>query len=143
MKPPSQRQLRVGEQIRHALFEILQRESFHDPDLAEANMLTISEVKVSPDLKNATAYVSSLKDEGEEDMIKALNRVNRFIKKEVSRRVVLRYTPKIWFKNDPGFDYALDINTLLNDEQIQKDIKAAKAREAEENESRENEDGKA
>lgn len=138
MKPPSQRQLRVGEQIRHALFEIFQRESFHDPDLENVNMVTVSEVSVSPDLKNATAYVSYLKDDGEDVVIKALNRVNRHIKKEISRRVVLRYTPKIWFKSDPGFDYALDINTLLNDEQIQQDIKNAKAREAEEAEEADN-----
>lgn len=134
MKQASQRQLRVAEQIRHALFDLFQRDSFHDPDLEKSNLLTVSEVRISPDLKNATVFVSALQSEEEDQMIQALNRAAKYIKKEVSDRAELRFTPQMYFKSDHGYDYATDINSLLQDEQIQKDVRAAKAREDEDHE---------
>jgi ribosome-binding factor A len=126
MKQPSQRQLRVSEKLRHILAEELQRGSFGgDPDLEHANLMTVSEVRMSPDLKNATAYVSCLDNSREETIIKALNRNVKYIKGPVARKAELRFTPKLYFVSDTAFDYANDINTLMKDEKVQRDIHAS------------------
>ena len=123
MKQPSQRQLRVSEKLRHILAEELQRGSFGgDPDLEYANLMTVSEVRMSPDLKNATAYVSCLDQKREETIIKALNRNVKHMKGSIARKAELRFTPKLYFVSDTAFDYASDIQTLMQDEKVQRDI---------------------
>ncbi len=125
MKAPSQRQLRVSEKIRHTLAEVLQRDSFGDPDLEYANLMTVSEVRMSPDLKNATAYVSCLDANREEGLIEALNRVAPQIKGKVGRKAELRFTPRLRFVSDSSFDYAHKIDSLMhNDKKFQDDINA-------------------
>lgn len=124
MKQQSQRQLRVAEKLRQALSEVLQRSNFGDPDLEYANLMTVSEVRMSPDLKNATAYVSCLDENREEPMIQALNRASPQIKGQVSRLAELRFTPRIRFVDDTSFNYAQNIQSLMQDETVQRDIHA-------------------
>lgn len=113
-RPPSQRQLKVGEILRHALADIFLREVFYEPGLQNIRM-TVSEVRVSPDLHNATVYVSSLG--GKVDVkacLKSLTAMTPYLRKEVARQVVLRYMPSICFRYDTTFDHAEKIHTLLN-----------------------------
>ncbi len=114
---PSQRQLRVGEQIRHALSEAMQHSSFNDPILSETSHITVTSVDVSPDLKNAIAYVMPLGGENSDEIIKTLNKVAGVFRKEVSSRLALRFTPKISFKTDTSFDEAEKISSLLQKQQ--------------------------
>lgn len=105
MKPPTQRQLRAGELIRHALTDIFAREEFADPDL-HGKSITITEVRISPDLKNATAFAAPL---GGDDMAKtvaALNRVAGFMRGRLSREIDMRYTPNLRFIADDSYDEA-------------------------------------
>jgi ribosome-binding factor A len=124
MKTQSQRQLRVSEKLRHALSEVLQRSNFGDPDLENANLMTVSEVRMSPDLKNATAYVSCLDDSKEAALIQGLNRIAPQIKGEIGRSAELRFTPRIRFVSDTSFDYARNIDALMHDEKFQRDVNA-------------------
>ncbi len=118
-----QRQLRVGEQIRQALVEALQQGHFLDPELNDARLVTVAEVKISPDLKNATAFVMPLGGKDQEVVIPALNRASSYFRKEVGYRLKMRFTPRIHFVPDTSFSYAQHIETLLNDEEVQKDLK--------------------
>lgn len=118
----NQRQLRVGEQIRHALSDTLQRGHFRDPDLAHPGMISVTEVRISPDLKNATAYVMPLGGEKKAETIEALNRAAGYFRSELGRKVELRYTPRISFRIDETFDNASHIEDVLNQERVQKDI---------------------
>jgi len=124
MKSQSQRQLRVSEKLRQTLAEYLQRETFGDPILEKANLMSITEVQMSPDLKNATAYVSCLDSSLEKEMIKALNLETPRFKGEVARKAALRFTPRMHFVSDKSFDYAHKIDELIMDETVQKDINA-------------------
>ena len=110
----SQRQLRVGEQIRHILAEILRRGAFRDPDLQDLNV-SVSEVRISPDLKNATAFVSQLSSDAAttEKIVAGLNRAAPYIRGELAREIELRATPAIKFAADTTLDYAAKIDDLL------------------------------
>ncbi|WP_120498423.1 30S ribosome-binding factor RbfA [Kiloniella sp. EL199] len=119
--PRSQRQLRVGEEIRHAMSEILSRTSFNDPHL-EGVIITISEVRISPDLKNATAFVVPLGGADLEAVTKSLNKANGFFRRELSHMLRLRSCPRIGFEPDTSFDEAAKINTLLQSESVQQDL---------------------
>lgn len=121
--PPGQRQLRVAEQIRHLLAEILHRSNFRDPALLEANQLTVTGVEIGPDLKHATAYVMPLGGRDAENFIDALNRASSFFRSELASRMDLRYIPKVTFKLDNSFDTAERIETLLRQDRVQKDLK--------------------
>lgn len=112
---PSQRQLRVAEQVRHVLSETLLRGHFHTEELLNAApTLSISEVRISPDLKNATAYVSSLKNEDIGALIESLNEENAVFQKEVATQVRMKFTPRIYFKYDDSQDRVRRLDELLH-----------------------------
>ena len=111
-KGPSQRQLRVGETLRHALLEILMREDFFDPDLANVS-ITISEITVSPDLANARVYTMPLGGVNIEVVLPALNRLAPLIQSLVAKKVHLRRTPRLRFLLDESFENAARMNELF------------------------------
>lgn len=120
--PPGQRQLRVAEQIRHLLVEILQRGHFRDPALLNANRITVTAVEIGPDLKHATAFVMPLGGENADLFLEALNRASGFFRSELATRLDLRYIPKVTFKLDDSFDEAERIEKLLRQEKVQRDL---------------------
>jgi len=117
----SQRQLRVGEQVRHAIAEILAQGSVHDADL-EGHIITVPEVRMSPDLKLATIYVMPLGGRNTELVITALDRNKKFLRGEVARRVNLKFAPDLRFRVDERFDEAERIEKLLRTPAVQKDL---------------------
>lgn len=117
----SQRQLRVGEQVRHAIAEILAQGSVHDADL-EGHIITVPEVRMSPDLKLATIYVMPLGGRDTELVIAALDRNKKFLRGEVARRVNLKFAPDLRFRVDERFDEAEHIEKLLRTPAVQKDL---------------------
>jgi ribosome-binding factor A len=108
----SQRQLRVGEALRHVLAELLMRGAVHDPLLAEAS-LTVSEVRVSRDLRHAVAYVTELGGELRPELLAALARAAPYLRGEAARRVHLKYAPELSFQVDPSFAEAARIDAIL------------------------------
>ena len=120
-KGPSQRALRVGELIRHALAEILSRGEVRDEVLA-SHIVTVPEVRMSPDMRLATAYVMPLGGQDLGPVLEALERNRRFIKGEVARRINLRYAPEIRFRQDETFDEASRIDALLRSEKVRRDL---------------------
>jgi len=121
MKPPSQRQLRAGELIRHALMDILAREEFSDPDL-HGRSITITEVRVSPDLKHATAFCAPLGGENMAAATAALNRAQGFLRGRLARLVELRFSPTLRFIADDSYDEARRIDQLLASERVRRDL---------------------
>jgi ribosome-binding factor A len=117
----SQRQLRVGETVRHAMADILSHGSVHDPDL-EGHIITVPEVRMSPDLKLATIYVMPLGGRDTEIVIAALERNKKFLRGEVARRVNLKFSPDVRFRVDERFDEAERIEKLLRTPAVQKDL---------------------
>ena len=117
----SQRQLRVGEQVRHAIAEILAQGGVHDADL-EGHIITVPEVRMSPDLKLATIYVMPLGGRDTELVITALDRNKKFLRGEVARRVNLKFAPDVRFRVDERFDEAERIEKLLRTPAVQKDL---------------------
>jgi ribosome-binding factor A len=118
---PSQRQLRVGELIRHKLAEMLTRGEIHDDVLAE-HVVTIPEVRLSPDLKLATVYVMPLGGSDVKPVIEALTRNRRYIRGEIAHTLDLRYAPDIRFREDESFEEATRIDRLLDSEKVRRDI---------------------
>lgn len=110
----SQRQLKVGELMRHALAEVFLKEKRYEPGL-EGVSVTVSEVKVSPDLRNATAYISPLGHKSEESFLEGLNKITPVLRAMVTKRVQLRYSPQIIFRIDKTFDYAARMDQLLRE----------------------------
>ena len=108
----SQRQLRVGEELRHLISKALLRESFYD-QIIEDNSITITEVNVSPDLKNAKVYIMPLGGENKFEVLDSLNKSNGRIKKLISSNINLRQIPKLQFKIDETFEYAKNIENIL------------------------------
>ena len=117
----SQRQLRVGELIRHELADMLSRGDIHDP-VIEGHMITVPEVRVSPDLRLATIYVMPLGGRDIEKVIEALDRNKRFVRGEIARRVNLKFAPEIRFHVDERFDEAERIEKLLRTPAVQRDL---------------------
>ena len=117
----SQRQLRVGESVRHAVADILLQGSVHDPDL-EGHIITIPEVRMSPDLKLATVFVMPLGGRDTEIVIAALDRNRKYLRGEVARRVNLKFAPDIRFRVDDRFDEAERIEKLLRTPAVQRDL---------------------
>jgi ribosome-binding factor A len=111
-KAPGQRQLRVGEELRHVLVEVLSREELRDPAM-EGVSVTISEVRIGPDLRRATAYVMPLGGGDVEPILAALNRAAGFLRGRVSRMINLKFTPSFVFEADNAFDEASKIDALL------------------------------
>lgn len=121
---PSLRQLRVGEELRHALVLVLGRCRFSDPQLAKAN-ITVTEVKVSPDLKNATVFVMPLGGEDLQATVAALNRAAGFLRGRLGHEINLRYTPRLGFAADQSFDQARRVRDLLAAPRVRRDLAAA------------------
>lgn len=113
---PSQRQRRVGEQIRHIISETLQRGHFDDELLMnKSNTIIVSEVRPSPDLKHARAYVMSLNGDALDDLLPALNTQAHIFQKDINRNSNLKFTPKVKFVTDTSFDEAQHIEAILRD----------------------------
>jgi len=117
----SQRQLRVGEAVRHAVADILLHGRTHDPDL-EGHTITVPEVRMSPDLRLATIYVMPLGGRDTEIVIAALDRNKKFLRGEVARRINLKFAPDIRFRVDDRFDEAERIEKLLRTPAVQRDL---------------------
>lgn len=120
-RAPSQRQLRVGEELRHAVVGILTHAHFHDPDLATTS-ITVTEVRVSPDLKNATAFVVPLGGRDMDRVVAALNRAVGYVRREIGRKVVLKTVPRIQFAPDTSFAYSSHIEALLHRPDVARDL---------------------
>ena len=117
----SQRQLRVGELIRHELAAMLTRGEVHDP-IIETHMITVPEVRMSPDLRLATIYVMPLGGRDIEDVLEALERNTRYVRGVVARRVNLKFAPEIRFRADERFEEAERIEKLLRTPVVQRDL---------------------
>jgi ribosome-binding factor A len=117
---PSQRQQRVAELVRHALAEVLSRGNFQD-DVLTRYVITIPEVRMSPDLKLATAYVMPLGGKDEDAVIKALEKNKKVLRQEVAHRVNLKFAPDLRFRRDESFDEAARIDALLRSERVARD----------------------
>jgi ribosome-binding factor A len=122
----SQRQLRVGEELRHALSSILSRGELRDPHLTDVS-LTVTEVRISPDRKNATAFVVPLGGGELQSVIDALNHAAGFLRSQLGREVQLRHTPGLSFQADHSFDEAARINALLHHPRVAQDVEAEAA----------------
>ena len=120
-RPASQRQLRVGEELRHALAQLLRPGELRDPALRDAN-ITVTEVRVSPDLRNATAFVMPLAGANADDIMAGLRRSAPFLKARIARIVELRQAPNIAFAFDTAFDTAARIAALLHTPEIERDL---------------------
>lgn len=120
-KPPSQRQLRVGEELRHALADLFRRGDFYDPELSSFN-ITITEVRISPDLSNATVFFATLGGGQMEEASVALRRAAAFLRGQVARMVNLRHAPTLSFEGDTSFDYAHHIDTILHSPAVARDL---------------------
>ncbi|WP_300381696.1 30S ribosome-binding factor RbfA [Henriciella sp.] len=121
---PSQRQLRAGELIRHALTDIMMREEFRDPDLNGAN-ITIGEVRTSPDLKHANVFCSPLgeTDPNEQDRLaKALNRASSFVRIKLGQRIDMKFTPRLNFIADHSYDEASHMDAIFNSPEVKRDL---------------------
>ena len=118
---PSQRQQRVAELVRHALAEVLQRGDVQD-EVLSAHVITIPEVRMSPDLKLATAYVMPLGGRDERPVLEALTRNRKALRTEVAHRINLKFAPDLRFLRDETFDEASRIDALLRSEKVQRDI---------------------
>jgi ribosome-binding factor A len=121
----SQRQLRVGELIRHELADMLTRGDIHDP-VIQAHLITVPEVRMSPDLRLATIYVMPLGGRDVEAVIGALDRNKRYVRGEIARRVNLKFAPEIRFRVDERFDEAERIEKLLRTPAVQRDLDGEK-----------------
>jgi len=119
-KAPSQRMLRVGELIRHKLAEMLSRGEIHD-DVLASHVITIPEVRLSPDLKLATVYVMPLGGSDVKPVVEALTRNKKYIRAEIAHTLNLRYAPDLRFREDETFEEATRIDRLLDSEQVRRD----------------------
>jgi ribosome-binding factor A len=118
---PSQRGLRVGELVRHALADMLTRGEVHDPVL-ETHVITVPEVRMSPDLKLATVYVMPLGGKDGDEVVAALDHHKRFLRGEIAHRVNLKFAPDLRFRIDDRFEEAKRIDKLLALPQVQRDL---------------------
>ena len=118
---PSQRQLRVAEEVRHALSAVFSREEFRDPDLQGLHV-TVTEVRASPDLKHMTAFVSGLGRELPGPVFAALKRAAPFLRAQVARAVRLKFAPELHFQPDTALDYAMRIDAVLRRPEVARDL---------------------
>lgn len=120
-RAPSQRQLRVGEELRHEMVHILEHAHFRDPDLASVS-ITVTEVRVSPDLKNATAFVTPLGGGEMDRVVAALNRAQGYFRGQLGRNLALKFVPRISFAADLSFDYSSRIDAVLHRPEVERDL---------------------
>ena len=118
---PSQRQLRVGELIRRTLAEVLARGDVHDPDLNRMS-ITVGEVRTSPDLKVATAYVLPLGGQGQGDVIALLARNRGELRRIIGKKLEMKYTPDLRFRLDETFDQMDDARRMFDEERVRRDV---------------------
>ena len=118
---PSQRQLRVGEALRHALAEILNRNEIRDPDL-DGVSVTVTQVKPSPDMRYATVYCEPLGGQNAKEIVAALNRHKGFLRGEMGHRITMKFTPELRFVEDESFAEALKIETILRSDRVSRDL---------------------
>ncbi len=121
---PSQRQLRAGELVRHALVEILREGDLHDEALAKTSV-TVTEVRLSPDFNHAVCFVQPLGGEHAGEVVAALNRHAKFIRGRLGRRIDLRVTPDLKFLHDASFDEAARMAALFNRPDVRRDLAAS------------------
>jgi ribosome-binding factor A len=120
-KGPTQRSLRAGEVVRHALAEVLARGEIHDPVIA-AHLITVPEVRMSPDLRMATVYILPLGGHDAAVVLAALERNKRYLRGEIARRVNLKFAPDIRFRIDQRFEEAERVERLLRSPQVRRDL---------------------
>jgi ribosome-binding factor A len=118
---PTQRQLRAGELVRHALVEILREEDFADPALSGVSV-TVTEVRVSPDLRHATVFVEPLGGVHAPEVVEGLNRHSKFLRGRLGHAIELRFTPALKFLHDESFDEAARMNRLFDDPRVRRDL---------------------
>lgn len=118
---PSQRQLRVGEMLRHALADVLRRGDLRDPDLAGVSV-TITQVKPSPDMRHATVYCEPLGGRNAKTIVAALNRHKGYLRGEMGHLIALKFTPELRFLEDESFAEAQKIETLLKSPSVRRDL---------------------
>src|SRR4029453_3159164 len=119
---PTQRQLRAGELMRHALVEILREEDFADPALGGVS-LTVTEVRMSPDLRHATVFVEPLGGGHAQEVVDGLNRHAKFLRGRLGRAIDMKFTPDLKFLHDESFDEAQRMSALFDDPRVQQDLR--------------------
>jgi ribosome-binding factor A len=118
---PTQRQLRVGEMLRHALADVLRRGDIRDPDLVGVSV-TITQVKPSPDMRHATVFCEPLGGRNAKEVVKALNKHKGFLRGEMGRLITMKFTPDLRFVEDESFAEAQKIETILKSSRVQRDL---------------------
>jgi ribosome-binding factor A len=118
---PSQRQLRVAEEIRHVLAGIFARHEFRDPDLATAEV-TVTEVRTTPDLKHATVFVARLGRTDVDELLPAMRRASAYMRGQVAQALRLRAVPDLHFHADNALDYAMKIDELMHRPEVARDL---------------------
>ena len=127
---PSQRQLRVGEALRHALAEVLNRNEIRDPDL-DGVSVTVTQVKPSPDMRHATVFCEPLGGQNAKEIVAALNRHKGFLRGEMGHRITMKFTPELRFVEDESFAEAQKIEDILRSERVARDLAASRDGEEE------------
>ena len=130
---PSQRQLRVGEMLRHALAQILSRSAIRDPEL-EGVSVTITQVKPSPDMRYATVYCEPLGGKNAKEIVAALNRHKGFLRGEMGKLISTKFTPDLRFVEDESFAEAEKIENILKSERVQRDLNSSSEEDAQSDE---------
>ena len=120
-KGPTQRQLRVSEEIRHVLSGIFTRNDFRDPDLADAK-ITVTEVRISPDMKNATAFVARLGRSDVDQLLPALKRAAPYLRSLIAPMLKMRAIPALSFQPDATLEYAMKIDALMHQPEVMRDL---------------------
>ena len=120
-KGPTQRQLRVAEEIRHVLSAVFARAELHDPDLADVK-ITVTEVRISPDMKNATAFVARLGRSDVDKLIPALKRAAPFLRSRIAPELKMRAIPALSFQPDATLEYAMKIDALMHQPEVARDL---------------------
>ena len=118
---PSQRQLRAGELVRHALVEIFREQEINDPDLAGVSV-TVTEVRMNPDLRHANVFVEPLGGVHPQEVVKALNKHSKFVRGHLGRMIDMRFTPDLFFRHDDTFTEAARIAKLFDDPRVRQDL---------------------
>jgi ribosome-binding factor A len=118
---PTQRQLRAGELVRHALVDIFREETINDPDLAGVSV-TVTEVRMNPDLRHAMVFVEPLGGEKADEVVKALNKHSKFVRGHLGRLIDMRFTPDIHFRHDESFTEAARMAALFDDPRVRQDL---------------------
>ena len=118
---PTQRQLRAGELVRHALVDIFREEEINDPVLAGVSV-TVTEVRVNPDMRHATVFVEPLGGENADEVVKALNKHSKFVRGHLGRMIDMRFTPDLHFRHDESFTEAARMAKLFDDPRVAQDL---------------------